>query len=212
MTLNNRYGSGKAGNGQKNRIKPIGRFYFFVFILYILSIHVKCLFALEVKEENKTPSPPAFEVVEDKESGRNPFLLPKGVFLRSKLDSAAEKEKKEKPLELEAIITTSDHKRRATISGTNVEEGDEISGKKVLEIGKDFVVLEGPIENMRLKWKRPAFAIGITDETGVTQKSGKTNLPPEKDDQKSKGGNNKGMLSWAETLKKAKEFSAGSKP
>lgn len=186
-----------------SRIKPKRRLYFYVFILYILSIHVESLFALEVDEEKKTASPPVFELVEGQDGGRNPFTLPKGVFNRAKLTGAAEKEKKEKPLVLEAIVTTNAKKRQAAINGTNVEEGDEISGKKVVEIGKDFVVLSGDIENIRLKLKRQPHTIIVTDETGALKRSENSGLAPEMDDQNPETGKSQ-ALSWVENLKKLK--------
>jgi hypothetical protein len=145
----------------------------------------------------------ASELVEAEDGGRNPFSLPKGVFNRAKLSSAAEREKKEKPLVLEAIVTTNANKRLASISGRNVEEGDEISGKKVVEIGKDFVVLSGDLENIRLKLKRQPQAIIVTDETGALKNPASSSLSPELDDQNPETEKNK-VLSWVENLKKLK--------
>lgn len=158
------------------------------------------LFALE--DEGKKTPPPALEIVEG--GGRNPFALPKGVYPRSKLTSAAEKEKKEKPLALEAIVTIDGNRQRASISGMNVEEGDEVSGKKVLAIGKDFVVLEGAIENMRLELKRRPFSIGVREETGDPKKMESEDGRPEAGDKKPAMEKEKGIFSWIENFKKSK--------
>ncbi len=92
-------------------------------------------------------------------SSRNPFSLPAGVHLRSKVQSgpapakAPEKTPQQKmkipeippsplpaPLKVKAILIGS-HSRLALIERHIVREGDSIGGEKILVIGKDHVVL-----------------------------------------------------------------------
>jgi len=87
------------------------------------------------------------------ESGRDPFLLPSGVHLLSKIDTAlgakgipSKTDSKSNdilpsPLKVKAILI-SDHVRLALIDRHIVTVGDSIQGEKVLEIKTDRVTLE----------------------------------------------------------------------
>lgn len=92
---------------------------------------------------------------ESAKTGReNPFSLPEGVVSTSKLP----KKEKEK-LVLNAVTISGEGKRVASINSQNVVVGDDVLGKKVLLIGKDFVVLENGAEQMRLTLQRQPFSL-----------------------------------------------------
>jgi len=85
------------------------------------------------------------------ESGRDPFLLPSGIRLLSKIDAVqgakgmiskleAKPTDIPPPLRVKAILI-SDHIRLASIDQHIVTVGDSIQGKKVLEIKTDRVTL-----------------------------------------------------------------------
>lgn len=84
----------------------------------------------------------------------NPFSLPEGVVATSKLP----KKEKEK-LVLNAVTISGEGKRVASINSQNVMVGDDVQGKKVLIIGKDFVILENGPEQMRLTLQRQPFSL-----------------------------------------------------
>lgn len=83
------------------------------------------------------------------ESGRDPFLLPSGVHLLSKVGTASgttggpsriDSIPKENPTRVTAILI-SDHVRLALVDRHIVTVGDWIRGEKVLEIKSDRVIL-----------------------------------------------------------------------
>jgi hypothetical protein len=86
------------------------------------------------------------------ESGRDPFLLPSGVHLLSKIDTASgakgipsktggkPDDMLPSPLRIKAILI-SDHVRLALIDRYIVTVGDSIRDEKVLEIKTDRVIL-----------------------------------------------------------------------
>ena len=92
------------------------------------------------------------KMILSQESGRDPFLLPSGVHLLSKIDTAfgakgipSKTDSKSNdilpsPLKVKAILI-SDHVRLALIDRHIVTAGDSIQGEKVLEIKTDRVVL-----------------------------------------------------------------------
>jgi hypothetical protein len=92
------------------------------------------------------------KMILSQESGRDPFLLPSGVHLLSKIDTAfgakgipSKTDSKSNdilpsPLKVKAIFI-SDHVRLALIDRHIVTVGDSIQGEKVLEIKTDRVVL-----------------------------------------------------------------------
>ena len=91
-------------------------------------------------------------MVMSQETGRDPFLLPSGVRLLSKIDTASgakgiPSKTEGKPndilspsLKVKAILI-SDHVRLALIDRHIVTIGDSIHNEKVLEIKKDQVIL-----------------------------------------------------------------------
>lgn len=91
-------------------------------------------------------------IVLSQESGRDPFLLPPGVRLLSKIDTASgakgipsKTEGKPNdilpsPLKVKTILI-SDHVRLALIDRHIVKVGDSIHDEKVLEIRTDRVIL-----------------------------------------------------------------------
>ena len=91
-------------------------------------------------------------IVLSQESGRDPFLLPSGVRLLSKIDTASgakgipsKTEGKPNdilpsPLKVKTILI-SDHVRLALIDRHIVKVGDSIHDEKVLEIRTDRVIL-----------------------------------------------------------------------
>ena len=91
-------------------------------------------------------------IVLSQESGRDPFLLPSGVRLLSKIDTASgakgipsKTEGKPNdilpsPLKVKTILI-SDHVRLALIDRHIVKVGDSIHDEKVLEIKTDRVIL-----------------------------------------------------------------------
>jgi len=91
-------------------------------------------------------------IVLSQESGRDPFLLPSGVRLLSKMDTASGAKgippKTEgnpndilpSPLKVKTILI-SDHVRLALIDRHIVKVGDSIHDEKVLEIKTDRVIL-----------------------------------------------------------------------
>lgn len=91
-------------------------------------------------------------IVLSQESGRDPFLLPSGVRLLSKMDTASgvrgipsKTEGKPNdilpsPLKVKTILI-SDHVRLALIDRHIVKVGDSIHDEKVLEIKTDRVIL-----------------------------------------------------------------------
>jgi len=92
------------------------------------------------------------KIVLSQESGRDPFLLPSGVRLLSKIDTApgakgisSKTEGKPNdilpsPLKVKTILI-SDHVRLALIDRHIVKVGDSIHDEKVLEIKTDRVIL-----------------------------------------------------------------------
>jgi len=80
------------------------------------------------------------------ESGRDPFLLPPGVHLLSKIGTASGRTDRQSndilspPLQVKAILI-SDHARLALIDRHIIKVGDSIHGEKVLEIKTDRVIL-----------------------------------------------------------------------
>jgi hypothetical protein len=83
------------------------------------------------------------------ESGRDPFLLPPGVHLLSKIGTALgvkgvppgmDNRPSENPMKVKAILI-SDHARLALIDRHIVTVGDSIRSEKVLEIETDRVTL-----------------------------------------------------------------------
>jgi hypothetical protein len=83
------------------------------------------------------------------EGGRDPFLLPAGVHLLSKIGagsgtrggvSGMDNKPRENPIKVTAILI-SDHVRLALIDRHIVTVGDSIRGEKVLEIKTDRVTL-----------------------------------------------------------------------
>jgi hypothetical protein len=92
------------------------------------------------------------KIVLSQESGRDPFLLPSGVRLLSKMDTASgakgipsKTEGKPNdilpsPLKVKTILI-SDHVRLALIDRHIVKVGDSIHDEKVLEIKTDRVIL-----------------------------------------------------------------------
>ncbi len=88
-------------------------------------------------------------VILSQESGRDPFLLPPGVHLLSKIgtgsgarggSSGADNRPIEDPMKVKAILI-SDDVRLALIDRHIVTVGDSIRGEKVLEIKTDRVTL-----------------------------------------------------------------------
>jgi len=83
------------------------------------------------------------------ESGRDPFLLPSGVHLLSKVGTASgtrggrsgtDNRPNEDPMKVKAILI-SDYVRLALIDRHIVTVGDSIRGEKILEIKTDRVTL-----------------------------------------------------------------------
>jgi len=80
------------------------------------------------------------------ESRKDPFLLPPGVHLLSKIGTASGRTDRQSndilspPLKVTAILI-SDHARLALIDRHIVTVGDSIHGEKVLEIKTDRVIL-----------------------------------------------------------------------
>jgi hypothetical protein len=85
-------------------------------------------------------------IVLSQESGRDPFLLPPGVHLLSKIGTASGRMDRQSndilssPLKVKAILI-SDHARLALIDRHIVTVGDSIHDEKVLEIKTDRVIL-----------------------------------------------------------------------
>jgi hypothetical protein len=89
------------------------------------------------------------KIILSQESGRDPFLLPLGVHLLSKIGTAVGvrggplgtgNKLDENPMKLKAILI-SDHARLTVIGRHIVTVGDSIQGEKVLEIKTDRVIL-----------------------------------------------------------------------
>ena len=89
------------------------------------------------------------KIILSEESGRDPFLLPPGVHLLSKIGralgarggpSGMDNRPSETPMKVKAILI-SDHARLALIDRHIVTVGDSIRGEKVLEIKTDRVIL-----------------------------------------------------------------------
>ncbi len=84
------------------------------------------------------------KIIFSQESGRDPFLLPPGVHLLSKIGaSLGVKEgpsRTEPDMRVKAILI-GDHIRLASIGRHIVTVGDSIQGEKVLEIKTDRVIL-----------------------------------------------------------------------
>jgi len=82
--------------------------------------------------------------IPSQESGRDPFLLPPGVYLLSKIGlpqgAKGVFSKTETDAPLKAILI-GDHVRLALIDRHTVTVGDSIHGETVLEIKKDRVIL-----------------------------------------------------------------------
>jgi len=88
-------------------------------------------------------------IILSQEGGRDPFLLPSGVHLLSKIGTASgtrggrsgtDNRPNEDPMKVKAILI-SDHARLALIDRHIVTVGDSIHGEKVLEIKTDRVTL-----------------------------------------------------------------------
>jgi hypothetical protein len=80
------------------------------------------------------------------QGGRDPFLLPPGVHLLSKIGTGTPSGVKGLPPKIETdrgvkAILIADHIRLASIDRHIVTVGDSIHGEKVLEIRKDRVIL-----------------------------------------------------------------------
>ena len=92
------------------------------------------------------------KVSPSRERGRNPFQLPEGIRLLSKIDSVqgakgTNSKSEPKPIEISPLplkvktILISDHIRLASIDQHIVTVGDLIHDEKVLEIDTDRVIL-----------------------------------------------------------------------
>ncbi|MFQ5673216.1 MAG: hypothetical protein ACE5G9_08985 [Nitrospinales bacterium] len=116
-----------------------------------------CLAAAVILLPGTCPAQPAGEAALPPETAapppetptapRNPFSLPKGVYL----SSLAPVKKEPPPVEefgfvLQAIVI-GDKGKVATINNQNVREGDLIFDKKILEIKKNQVILRDEKKN-----------------------------------------------------------------
>jgi type II secretory pathway component PulC len=124
-----------------------------VALIFIAVITVELPFAQEQTDEMTKEN--SVSLPEEKRSegdrGRNPFLLPTGIYLLSKGGgSSGQKEGATKPdtkpqeidsLRVKAILI-SDNIRLAQIGRHIVTVGDTINGEKVLKIKNDRVILE----------------------------------------------------------------------
>ncbi|KMP10663.1 hypothetical protein UR09_05530 [Candidatus Nitromaritima sp. SCGC AAA799-A02] len=95
---------------------------------------------------------------ESTEKGRdNPFLLPEGVYPQGKGPPV-----RDEKLTLEAILTT-EGQRIATISNMNFIVGDLISGRKVVEILEDRVILEAKGVQSILMLQTRSFPVRVSN-------------------------------------------------
>ena len=120
--------------------------------IILVMTSVLILAGITLTDPVKTNGQSKGRIVLSQESGRDPFSLPAGVRLLSKTDTAfgtkgipSKTESKlsemiPSPLKVNAIII-SDHVRLALIDRHIVTVGDSIHNEKVLEIGKDRVIL-----------------------------------------------------------------------
>jgi len=116
------------------------------FITFIISSGFALIDPIEVCGQSQR------RMVMSQESGKDPFLLPSGVRLLSKIDTASgakgipsKTEGKPNdilpsPLKVKTILI-SDHVRLALIDRHIVKVGDSIHDEKVLEIRTDRVIL-----------------------------------------------------------------------
>jgi hypothetical protein len=106
--------------------------------------------------------------------GRNPFLLPSGVRVPSKVDSTPLKQEKEMksevkpveapppPLKVKAILI-GEHIRLASVDQQIVAEGDSIHEEKVLEIKSDQVILGKGDQKRSLFLSQSPFRLGVEE-------------------------------------------------
>jgi len=109
-----------------------------VFIIFFIFSGIALLHPIRANGQAKE------RTILSQESSRDPFLLPPGVYLLSKIESPQGMKgvftKAETDAPLKAILI-SDHIRLALIDRHIVTVGDPIHGEKVLEIRKDRVIL-----------------------------------------------------------------------
>jgi hypothetical protein len=92
---------------------------------------------------------------ESAETARNPFALPKGVYAKA----LTPKPEPAIDLILQAVIAVDKNKRSAIINKQNVQLGDHISGREVIEIGEAHAVLRDAKGQVTLKLKEPQFSV-----------------------------------------------------
>jgi hypothetical protein len=116
------------------------------FITFIISVGIVLIDPIEVYGQSQG------RMVMSQETGRDPFLLPSGVHLLSKIDTTSgakgipsrtggkPDDMLPSPSRIKAILI-SDHVRLALIDRHIVTVGDSIRDEKVLEIKTDRVIL-----------------------------------------------------------------------
>ena len=116
------------------------------FITFIISVGIALIDPIEVYGQSQG------RMVMSQETGRDPFLLPSGVHLLSKIDTTSgakgipsrtggkPDDMLPSPSRIKAILI-SDHVRLALIDRHIVTVGDSIRDEKVLEIKTDRVIL-----------------------------------------------------------------------
>jgi hypothetical protein len=109
-----------------------------VFITFFILAGITLIDPIMVNGQTKE------KIILSQESGRDPFLLPPGVHLLSKIGASlgvkGGPSRTEPDMRVKAILI-GDHIRLASIDRHIVTVGDSIQGEKVLEIKTDRVIL-----------------------------------------------------------------------
>jgi hypothetical protein len=111
------------------------------------------------------------------EKGKDPFRLPEGIRLLSKIDSVqgakgTNSKSETKPIEISPLplkvktILISDHIRLASIDQHIVTVGDSIHDEKVLEINTDRVILEKGDQKRTLLLSQSPVLLTIEERKG----------------------------------------------
>lgn len=88
----------------------------------------------------------------------NPFALPAGVDFVDNIEPVVEAEPVD--LHLEGVILG--QKKVAIINNRNYLQGQQVHGRRVLEIHKDHVLIEGEKRNIELWLDRKPFTVRVT--------------------------------------------------
>ena len=141
-----KYGASLIKPGMTNRLRFISSCIVLIFTVIFISIGITLMNPISANGQSKG------KMVLSQEGVRDPFLLPTGVRLLSKIDTASGtkgiRSKTEgkpddmlpSPLKVKATLI-SDHVRLALIDRHIVTVGDSIQDEKVLEIKTDRVIL-----------------------------------------------------------------------